>query len=715
MDLMKRFCGASLLVMTLLHSHTAMAQSADENAEGGIGEIVVTAEKREASIQKTAIAITAFDQKALEENGVTALDDIAAIAPGVGISKNSANVVISVRGVSSQNTNEIGDPAISIAQDGFYIQKPFGFGDAMFDLERVEVLRGPQGTLYGRNATGGAINVITAKPTNEFEGKVAIGVGNYDQILTEGMINIPVTDTLAVRAAFATNKRDGYRVNEAPARAGDDADSQSARLHVQWKPTDRLKILLSGQLTKIGGVGPTMWGTPLRYTSPGVIDVDFRPDVDGDGTPHSLPNQFIDTTLTTLQWNAEYDLGFATLVYLGGYRKTKYDQLRDLDGTTNPGAYFLANNPVDDWSHEARLVSNGNGRFKWQVGGFLFRERSISSNRFQTYATSGTGTDIFQFYWDVHFKSEAVFGQASYELIDGLKAEFGARYSNDFKNRDGFSNTGSGDVFQYDESSSSEVTYHAGLTYDFTPRNMVYIKYDTGYKAGGFNSVPGRNTLPYDPETITAWEIGSKNRFFDNSLQLNLTGFLYNYKDQQVSVRDQTVGLSAVFNAGKSRIWGIEAETIFQPTDSDRFDASVVYLNSEYTDLCISVAADGTCLTDYSGNRSAQAPLWSINLGYEHSFPLFGGTLTPRIQTHIESSSYYGIENFNYQRQEGFSRSDLVVTFTPDDRQWSLQAFVRNLEDETTITSAVASTRFGTYSYGMSPPRTYGAKLSYNF
>ncbi|WP_242127188.1 TonB-dependent receptor [Sphingobium sp. Sx8-8] len=708
-----RLSGVSLAVLAGFHVNAVMAQAA-EQPSGGIDEIVVTAEKRESSVQKTAIAVTAFDQKALERNGVSTLTDIAAIAPGVGISKNSANVIIAVRGVSSQNTNEIGDPAISIAQDGFYIQKPFGFGDSMFDLERVEVLRGPQGTLYGRNATGGAINVITAKPKDEFEGKVAVGVGNYDQITTEGMINLPVTDRLAVRAAFTTNKHDGYRTNEAPARAGDDADSQSVRLHVQWKPTDRLKFLLTGQLTKIGGVGPTMWGTPLRFNGT-AIDTSYRPDVDGEGTPHSLPNQYIDTTLRTIQWNGEYDLGFASLVYLGGFRDTDYSQLRDLDGTTSKSAYLLPTEKVHDWSHEVRLVSNGNGRFKWQIGGYLFREQENLLSLFQSYAVANPPSNIFIFSYDVKARSKAAFGQASYELIDGLKAELGIRYSDDFKSRAGYSNTGSGNVPQNDSSSSNKTTYHAGLIYDYSPRNMVYAKFDTGYKAGGFNTVPGQNTLPYAPETISAWEVGLKNRFLDNRLQLNLSAFLYNYKDQQVSVRDQTVGLSAVFNAGKSRIWGIEAETVFQPTDADRFDGSAVFLHSEYTQLCVSVAANGSCLTDYSGNRATQAPRWSFNLGYEHSFPLFGGTLTPRAQTHIESSSFYGIENFAYQKQDGYTRSDLVVTFTPENKKWSLQGFVRNLENVTVITSAVASTRFGTYSYGMAPPRTYGAKLTYNF
>lgn len=704
--------GASLLAMAMFQAGIAHAQEAGAQ-EGGISEIVVTAEKREVSVQKTAIAISAFDSKKLEENGVTTLQDLAAIAPGVSISKNSANVVISIRGVSSQNTNEIGDPAISIAQDGFYIQKPFGFGDSMYDLERVEVLRGPQGTLYGRNATGGAINLITNKPKDDFEGRVAVGVGNYDQITTEGMLNVPVTDTLAVRAAFSTNKHDGYRTNEAPARAGDDADSQSVRLQVQWKPIDRLKVLVSGQLTKIGGVGPTMWGTPLRFTSTGAIDFSYRPDVDGKGTSHGRPNQYIDVTTRNVQWNAEYDLGVASLVYLGGFRDTDYEQLRDLDGIASSGSYILPKENVHDWSHELRLVSNGNGPFKWQVGGYLFRESENLLSYYQTYATSSTPTNLLTFNYDVSAKSKAVFGQASYQLTDQLKAEFGMRYSDDYKRRIGYDTVGA--VSSDDEAKSNKVTYHVGLNYDIAPRNLIYAKFDTGYKAGGFNTVPGQSTLPYSPETIVAWEVGSKNRFFENTLQLNLSGFLYSYKDQQVTVRDQTVGLSATFNAGKSKIWGIEAETVFQPTDAIRFDGSAVYLNAEYTELCINVATDGSCVTDYSGNMPVQTPEWQFNAGAEYAIPVFGGTITPRVQTHIETKSYYGIENYAYQKQGSYMRSDLIVTYTDADKRWSLQGFVRNIENKTIITSAVASSRFGTYSYGMAAPRTYGLRASYNF
>ena len=213
------------------------AASADK---GQIQEVVVTAQKRSTTAQKTAAAVTVFDAKTLEKNGVQTLQDLTKLAPGVSLGQNSASVIVTVRGVSSRDTSEIGDPAVSISTDGFSIQRPTGLSGSVYDLERVEVLRGPQGTLYGRSATGGAINFITAKPGKEFDGKVAVGVGNYGLITTEGMLNVPLNDDWAMRAAFQSTRHDGYRKGEAPGRAGDDDDSQSVSYTHLTLPTSDL-------------------------------------------------------------------------------------------------------------------------------------------------------------------------------------------------------------------------------------------------------------------------------------------------------------------------------------------------------------------------------------------------------------------------------------------------------------------------------------------
>ncbi|CAN5153937.1 TonB-dependent receptor [soil metagenome] len=711
---------AAVSTMVLAFSIAAPAMAQDSASGDGLEEIVVTAEKRETTAQKTAVAMTVFDAKALQRNGVQSLQDLSKLAPGVSLGQNSANVIVAIRGVSSRDTTEIGDPAVSISTDGFYIQRPTGLSDAIYDLERVEVLRGPQGTLYGRSATGGAINFITAKPTDEFAARAGVGIGNYDLLTTEGMINVPVSDFLSARASFQTTRHDGYRTNEAPARAGDDADATSARLHLLFKPTDRLNVLVTGQYTHIGGVGPTVYGVPIVGATVNTV----RPAIDRKGSSHGLPNQFIDTDIKSVQVNANYDLDFATLIYSGGYREMKYEQLRDLDGLSTSANYFNPKENPTDWSHELRMVSKGDGPLKWQFGGYWFQEKNSLLTYYQTYATSAAGVNRFVFDYDVKARSQAVFGQASYEVYEGVTVEGGIRYSEDKKSRTGFQNTGlnstppAANVPQNGLLNSNKVTYHAALNWQATPRNLLYAKYDTGYKAGGFTDVFGVGVFTYKPETIVSYEVGSKNRFLDNRLQLNVSAFLYDYKDQQASVvnpNGNTVGAgtSYVINAGKSRIYGAEVELVAQPSPADQIDGSVAYLHGEYTDLCTARATNGDCTRDFSGNQSVQAPQWQINAGIEHKFDLFGGTLVPRAQTHYESKSYLGIENYARQRQGDYIRSDAMLTYTSDGDKWSLQAYVRNLENTTVITVANAS--FGSYNFGLAAPRTYGVKAIINW
>jgi iron complex outermembrane receptor protein len=220
---------------------------------GTLAEVVVTAEKKTSSEEKTPIAMTVLSSDVLQSNAVGNLQNLSSIAPSVSFSQANAATVITIRGVSSRDTTETGDPAVAVNIDGFYFQRAIGFGDSLFDLQRVEVLRGPQATLYGRNATGGAINLVTAKPGKEFEANASVGFGNFDSITTQGALNLPLSDRVQMRVAYFTRSHDGYRDN-APARDGDDEDAKAARLHLMVEPTDSLTLLLTAELTKLGGV-----------------------------------------------------------------------------------------------------------------------------------------------------------------------------------------------------------------------------------------------------------------------------------------------------------------------------------------------------------------------------------------------------------------------------------------------------------------------------
>jgi iron complex outermembrane receptor protein len=692
---LRRAVSTLCLGVACLAGAPAAVRAQDTTAEG-LEEIVVTAEKRESTEQKTPIAMSVFSSDVLEQNDVGNLADISAIAPSVSFAKEFAAAIVTIRGVSSRDATETGDPAVALNVDGFYFQRAIGLGDSIFDLERVEVLRGPQGTLYGRNATGGAMNFITAKPKKDFEASAAVSFGNYNAISTEGMLNIPLSDRVQMRASFATREHDGYR-NNSPAQDGDDADAEAARLHLAFQPTDNFEGLLTAELVKLGGTGGVIAGVPLT---------DNPKDRNSEKWPLSLPSGYLDTTATSFRWNFQYHFGFADLTYLGGFRKLDYSNLLDLDGLESPALYFQQNENPKTWNHELRLSSNGDGPFLWQVGGFYFEEKNDLLTYFQSYDGSNTPANLFTFvYPDITMKSKAVFGQGTWKFTDAWSVEAGIRYTQDDKSREGYLDYGSGVLQQDASSDSSKTTYHAGLNWQLTDANLLYAKIDTGYKAGGFT-----DAAAYDPETITAYEIGAKNRFLDNSLQLNLSAYYYDYADQQINqfVGNQTF----IRNAGKTEIYGLELEGSWLVGARTRIDGYVGYLHAEFKEFEIA-GSEGNI--DLAGNTPPQAPELSLNFGLEHTFEVGDGGLTARFQTHYEDSSYFTFFNTKAESQDSYTRSDLLLTYAPADEKWSVQGYVRNIEDEDVLTMASAQPLFGTYVFQFAEPRTYGVRLKVNW
>lgn len=692
--------------MGLVISANSTLSLAQED-EHGIEKIEVTATKRTTGILDTAIAMSAFSGEALKENGVSEVTDIATIAPGVTFVQNSANVIVSIRGVNSQDTNETGNPAVAIAQDSFYIERANSFSNALYDMERVEVLRGPQGTLYGKNATGGVINFITNKPTSEQEGSVNVGIGNYNLITAEGMVNVPVSETVNMRAAFFSKSHDGYRENEAPATPGDDADMKSGRLHLNYSPNDSLNILLSGQWTTLGGVGSTVQGVAIADWND-----DEVPSFDKEGIPHGLPNQSLDHFYETYQVKVDYTFDFMDVSLLSGLRNSDYSQLRDLDGTTRSDRYIDVNEDVQDVSHELRFASNSDGNFTWQFGGNYFHETNSLFSAFQNWSAENSPDQLMTFDFDIETTSKAVFVHTGYKLTNELELEAGLRRSEDEVSRKGTQNVFGTESIYDNSSDSGKTTHHLGLNWKVNRNTLAYIKSTTGYKAGGFNNSTDVGTDAYSPETLEAVEVGVKSQFMNDSVRLNSSLFTYEYKDQQVKITGAS-GLSAIENAGKSKINGFEVELIWQVTNYDRIDSSLVLLDGEYEDLCVLYSTDGSCLTDYAGNKTAMTPDTQFNFGYEHEFILDDASLVAKVQTHYESDSYLGIQNFGFQEREAYTKTDLILTYYKDD--WSVRAYVRNLEDEVVITSANKSSLFGTYNYGLMAPRTFGASIAYSF
>jgi len=712
-------CSGSAIAATLLlaapqfaAAQTAGASDQTESA-AGLEEVVVTAQKRKEDAQSTPIAMSVYTAAALAAAGVDNMQTLSAVAPDVNFAVIQGESVITIRGISSRDTTEIGDPDIPINTDGLYLNRPYSLDATMYDVDRVEVLRGPQGTLYGRNSIGGAINIVDAKPQKDFEANTSLEYGNYSDIKITGMINLPLSDTLQTRVAFLSSSHDGYRHN-APQPDGDDEDAKSVRLEVAFQPFETFQGLLTAQYTRLRGMGDVSQNIPYIYEANGQLNHALPAGINAFTFPLYTQN-FLDLSESTQRWDFRYDVGGIELADIGGYDETQWHHE---DDQSNQGSYygFQQNEYPKTLSNEFRITSTASDPLAWQLGAFYFLENSHLLSGNYNPQSDGSYLRQFSFIYKTQAKSIAGFGQASYNFTDALKLTAGVRYTHDEKSRSGEIDIPLSaappvtylSIPQLGSTSSSKTTEHVGLDYKVTDSNLLYAKYDTGYKAGGFTDLN-----QYGPETITAYEVGSKNRFLDNSLQVNLAAFYDDYKNQQVSeiVGDgPNSGGTIILNAGASRIYGAEAEVIDQVPVLGKVNVAIDYLHARFTDFLVLNAA-GTANVQLAGNSPPQAPTWSIGLGLEHKWALPAGTLTGRIQSKIQTAQYFSYYDYADTRQGAYTMSDAYLEFAPGQGKWQITAFVRNLENSVVFTNAQENTFANAYSYAFYAPRTYGLRL----
>jgi iron complex outermembrane receptor protein len=714
-----------------LHAPVAMAQEA---AGVKLDEVVVTAQRRSENLQKAPLTVSAVTGDKLESQGIKTVVDLSAQVPALQISSSgSGAAVVFLRGIGSTNTTEVGDPAVAYHIDGIYIARSTSVGALFYDIDRVEVLRGPQGTLYGRNATAGAINVITKQPKFEYEGSGSVDIGNYGALTTSGMFNAPISDTVAVRAAFQQSRHDGYvkAINKGPGTGGNDRydqDDKSARIQLLWKPSDNVQVHLGADYLHQGGAGggDQTYGTSL---------------VTGDPwTCNCATNLYRNNKFFGSHGQVDWNLGFATLTYLTGYNFSRLDRSGENASSGAPN-YFKGKDYT--WSHELRLGGD-TGKLKWVVGAYRFSENNNVD--FRVFLAPNSYLSFIQ--PEVTAKSTAAFGQGTYSVTDRFRVTAGLRYTEDHKARDGgtFLTDAGGAITatvvkNLADAKWSATNWKVGADFDLTSTSMIYANVATGYKAGGYFDGVGANT--YEPEKITSYEAGVKNRFLDNRLQLNATGFLYDYRDFQVTAVGIIAGQQAAvtLNADKARVYGVEFESNLVLTERDRIDATLGWLHARYTDFKLPLGdafsnngANATvpaCFTanwaspaprmaDFSGCRMARTPDWTLNVGYQHTWEIASGAkLVGRVQTHYESGKNLEYHGFAQNRQDAFTKTDLSLTYTNADDRWSLQGYVRNLENDDVRTASSPNSTTGLATNGngefYAPPRTYGLRLGVTF
>ena len=709
------FGGSAGAAQTAEAVQTAQStQSAgDSYADNQLGVIVVTAQRHEENLQDVPISITTLSQDDLSTRGIVSAQDMQGLLPGVDFQPNN-DLFVSVRGIGTFNLQPGVDSAVAYTVDGNYIAHPAQLPTLLYDLDHVEVLRGPQGTLFGRNANAGAINFITNRPTDEFEVHGAVGFGNYDLLHTEVAINAPIAEGFAIRASGATQRHDPYLDD-----GHNDEDQVAARLRALIEPSENVSLLVTLDYNHREDNNIGVSECPPNAVEAACANVRWDP-FDGNDNPNPDDYSVVETWGAYAQLDVQ--LGdFATLTYIPTYRESN---LGYITTPTYPYVGTIDNDSLH--TEEVRLASLPNSPIDWVVGAYYSRERA---DRVITYYWPNgpiprDANNVINFFNVDYYESEsyAAFAQVTVPLTDALRLTGGIRYTDESKTSRGTANAYAGTIanpvlvsIRTDNDTSDErVTWRAGVEFDATPDNLLYASVSTGFKSGGVSQADPSIALPttYGPETITAYQVGSKNRFLDGRLQINAEFFYYDYSGFQTLLPSfQPSGLLyfLTVNSQKARFFGGEIEATWLVTPHDQIDGSIALLDAEFTKFIVGP-------NDFSGNEPAHAPAYTINLGYQHTFDFAnGGALTARAESRVVDNNYVSPDNFPGGRVSTYIQSNANLTYEGSSGGWSVTAWIRNIENNGIIYNAnPPGTQPFTLGY-LLPPRTFGVTVRAGF
>lgn len=701
-----RFGLATTVTLALLYSGQAYAQESGAKAdapaqtEGQLGDIVVTASKRSDSAQRVPATVLAVSGDVLQNKAIKSAGDLVKIAPAIQFSPVRQNATVYIRGLGQYGAGPNIDPYVATNFNGAYLPKEVA-GAALFDVDRVEVLYGPQGTLYGRNSIAGVINVYSKKPEFTFGGEAMIEYGNYDTINMTGVLNVPLSDTLAARVAVNRARHSGYATNGAF-----DQDQDDIRLSLLFKPSDRTTINILGQYSHSGGIGEMFMNKPpvCGYWCVGA-------------DPRKLGN-FADVPIYIVNMSIEHQLSDSlTVTNTAAYNSLSGNAqlLSYLNVPFNPVS-ALGSPQVKNYSDELRFNYTSD-RLKAVFGGFAFHSDGSYGTTIVT-ANQGAISQNGPFF--DHATGLAAFGDVTYLVSDHFRAIGGIRYSYDKRKMHGTNGVISGDVQTITQTyagrrSSNRVDFKIGAQYDIAPQSMLYATFQTGYNGGGFSDAPlstGSNqAAPYSPTTVKSGIVGIKNRFFNNRVQLNIEAFYNDYKDYQVSARNVATGRNTTYNAEKARTWGVQVDSRYQITPEDELGIGFDVLRAKMDKLILPVAP----FANYSGLDLPYAPHFTIHADYRHTFNLAnGGTVDFLVDSRYQTKVWLLYSHNPGTDQKAYSMTDASLTYRPESKDWSIGVWAKNITNTHAWSIAVPAPP-GPAVGELHPPRTYGVRATARF
>jgi iron complex outermembrane receptor protein len=689
-----------------------------------LDEVVVTAQKRQQNLQDVPIAISAVTADDLSRRNVTDITDLRGQVPGLsigGAAGANASNVFSIRGVPGLVQAIGSGQATAVYLDGVYLSRPDAAVFSLDDVERIEVLRGPQGALYGRNATAGAINIVTREPGAARTGGVDISYGTFGALRGRGSIAGPVSSNLSLGLSGSYEDRDGYFVNAVTGNRVGERDSRTLRAKAKFSsPESALTATLTGDWSEFSN--PVIFKNAYAFPGTNIVGLGDPDRVSFDAASEAQAQQETRSKgaalILSYAWSDGLDLTSIT-----SWRQFDAYGVNDNDGTAAPVILSASTNRSETFSQEIRglLVRD---RLRLTVGANYFREEGrVAFHTGPPTAPISLTNPIDETTLDAW----ALFGQMEYSLSDALTIVAGLRFN---KERRDFSidytrKPAPAGVFTRGRVEDDVVIPSVGINFDLNEDVLLYAKAGRGYQAPGFNGFPGANITSvdtFDAETLWAYELGAKAQFMDRRLTVNTAAFLYDYKDLQV--RSVTgPGTAAIDNAANAAVKGLEVSASARLLEGLTLSVQATYLDAKYEDFCELLSssaiqgADPLCrpgFVDRSGNRLNLAPEWSAGASLDYRGAVGGnGELSFNLSYSMEETSYFSTVNESLVSTGGWSRIDARLGYT-----WGsgpeIYVYGRNLSDD----------RYGSYGARILPnlvvltlnePRTYGAGLRYRF
>ncbi|MDP3659228.1 TonB-dependent receptor [Phenylobacterium sp.] len=732
------------------------------DAATAVAEVIVTARRQAERAQDVPIPLSAISGAAMEEKGTYTLEDIQRTVPSfTANNSNPRNSSAAIRGIGVSTASDGLDTSVGFYFDGIYLGRPGMALADLIDIENFEVLRGPQGTLFGRNTSAGVINITTRKPSFTQGAVIEGSLGNYEYNQIRTSLTGPLIDgLLAYRLTAFNTHRAGVLDNTKTGISANSVGRAGARLQLLATPNDKLSIRLIGDysmeddtccVSVLSALVPTsLGGVATQRTLNAFAALGYVPKVSLDSVQNNaLQNMRTDQKGVSAEVN--YDLGWADLTSITGWRYWHFDPLQDSDNL--PLDVIQVNvATTKDWqySQELRLASKP-GRLNWQAGAYYFQQRlkdhyilnqfGFDASAFYTALARQTNPNAAaitiapgsQYLDDVNTKSTAwaVFGQANFELTDALTLTAGLRYTKD--ERDGISATSTRGTpyaptsipFNYDVTVKGDnVSYLLSAAYKVTPDNLLYASYSTGYKAAGLNlnaAVTPGSPLILDPEDVTNWELGSKNQFFDRRLTLNLSAFWTELSGLQANIALPGVR-SYLANVGEVRSKGVEAEAVWSVTDNLTLNANGSYIDARYTSYPNGPCAVGkTAPCDLTGVRLYQSPKYIANLGARYEWDWNDSARGYALAAYAYRSDHFGSPQADpLTLIKGYGVFNARVGAKLADGKYDLSFWVDNAFDEVYfLQSATTAGPVGASAFGVSSrlgaPRTFGGTLRAEF